>query len=110
MLTVVMLLFLPAVLAMSIWRAYALPHGLVTRRLRFNPKHPVAARTAVALVYVALFVNTLAVVHAAVSIVWRSISSFDALIARLLPAAVYPLVYLAFEWVLYYAVKSSPAA
>jgi len=110
MLTVVMLLFLPAVLAMSVWRAFAVPRGLVTQRLRFNPKHPVAARTALALVYVTLFLNTLAVVHAAASMVWHSISSFDALISRLSPVAVYPLVYLAFEWVLYYAVKSSPAA
>lgn len=110
MLTAVMLLLLPVIFAMSVWRTYTVPRDLVSRRLGFSPKRPMFASITFVLIYCALLVNTLAVVYACSGLVWHPPSSFDEFIPRLFPAAAYPFVYLSFEWTLYHAVKTAPSA
>ena len=113
MITWVLLLLLPWVLVMSLYRLIQIPRDLLARRLRLQPRRRLLAATALVLAY------SLAVVCTA-RVLWvlaRAIGDpptmlvevFD--IGRTLVAL--PLAYLCFEWTLYHCVKAvaqSPAA
>lgn len=105
MLTVVLLLLLPAVLGMSVFRLVQLPRDLLARRTRINPKRRLLSAFAFIAVYIVLTGHTVLLLIALA----RLIRSPPQTIGDLFPAAsvgaVYPLAYLAFEWVVYYSVK-----
>lgn len=106
MLTLVLLLLLPAVLGMSVFRLVQLPRDLLARRSRINPtRRPLSAFACIA-VYIVLTGHTVLVLIALA----RMLQSPPQTIADLFPAArvwaAYPLAYLAFEWVVHYSVKS----
>lgn len=100
-----MLLMLPAVLGMSAFRLVQLPRDLWTRRTRINPSRRWLCALAFGVVYCALATHTLLVLIAVARALWTPPRTIQDLFAAAIVAVGYPLVYLAFEWVLYYSVK-----
>jgi hypothetical protein len=99
MLTVVMLLLLPAVLGLSMMRGVQVPRGLLSGRLRINSRAPCLAALGFGAIDCSRLIQSLLVpCTAAKTIISRprrvleflSVSSF---------AVAYPFVYLVFEWV-----------
>jgi hypothetical protein len=105
MLTVVALLLLPFVFGMSVYRAYQVPESLITKTQRLNLTHPVVAPFALAVTYFTLLVYTGFVLYTAASVVLHPPETIQALFSVAVVSVGYPLVYLAFEWVLFYSVK-----
>jgi hypothetical protein len=110
MITVVMLLMLPAVLGMSAFRLVQLPRDLWARRTRINPSRKWLCAFALGVVYCALATQTTLVLIAVARALWAPPKTVQDLFAAAIVAVGYPLVYLAFEWVLYYTVKPVPQA
>lgn len=105
MVTVVMLLLLPAVLGMSVFRSIQIPRGLLSRRLRINPRPLWAAALGFGATYCALLVHTILVLYTAAKAIMSPPTTFVELLSVASVAVAYPLVYLAFEWVLFHSVK-----
>lgn len=110
MFSVVLLLMLPVILGMSAFRLYDLPRELVAGRMQFNPARRNLASAAFLFVYVMLTGYTLAVVYVLGSAIAQPPRVFQELFPRVYVPALYPLVYLGFEWVLYYSVKRPPGS
>jgi len=105
MLTVVLLLMLPAVLGMSAVRLVQLPRDLRSRRANIHPRRRLLCVLAFGVVYIALAAYTILVLLVAARMVWTPPETIHDLWAVATVGAGYPFVYLAFEWVLYYSVK-----
>lgn len=105
MLTVVLLLMLPAVLGMSAFRLGQLPRELWARRVCIHPRRRLLCTLAFGVVYIALAAYTVLVLLALARAFWTPPRTIHDLWAAAAIGVGYPLVYLAFEWVLYYAVK-----
>jgi hypothetical protein len=110
MLTAVLLLLLPAVLGMSVMRVLQLPRDLWVGRAVINPRRKALCVLAFGALYCALAIYTILVLCAVVRAVWTPPRTIHDLLAAAFVAVAYPLVYLAFEWVLYYSVKPVPQA
>ena len=110
MLTAVLLLLLPAVLGMSVMRVVQLPRDLWAGRARINPRRRLLCAFAFGVLYCALALYTMLVLWAAARALWTPPRTIQDLFAVTFVAVAYPLVYLAFEWVLYYSVKPEPQA
>lgn len=110
MITAVALLFFPVVLAMSLFRLYQLPRDLLARTRWLHPQHKLAASLASGTTYLALASYSALLLYT----LFRSIASPPQTLGEILRAASvvvgYPLVYLAYEWVYYYAIlpRSKP--
>ncbi|MBI5258078.1 MAG: hypothetical protein HY855_16365 [Burkholderiales bacterium] len=104
MFTVVALLFFPVVLAVSLWRLYQLPRDLLARTRWLNPRHRLAASMASGVIYLALAAYTALLLFTLA----KALASPPRTLAEALQTASmvagYPLVYLAYEWVCYYAI------
>jgi len=105
MLTAVLLLMLPAVLGMSVMRLVTLPRDLWAGRARINPRRRLLCALAFSVLYCALAAYTMLVLNALARALWTPPRTVDDFFAAAFVAVAYPLVYLAFEWVLYYSVK-----
>ena len=113
MITWVLLLLLPWVLVMCLYRLVQIPRDLLAHRLRLQPRRRLLAATALVLAY------SLAVVCTA-RVLWvlaRAISDPPTMLAEVFDIGrslvALPLVYLCFEWTLYHCVKAvvqAPAA
>ncbi len=105
MLTLVLLLLLPAVLGMAVYRLVQMPRDLWARRTHISPKRRWLSALAFITVYSVLAGHTAFVLVALA----RLLQSPPQTIADLFPAvqvwAAYPLAYLGFEWVAYYSVR-----
>ena len=110
MLTAVMLLLLPAVLGMSIFRIVQIPQGLLSRRLRINPRALCVAALGFGITYCALLGCTILVLYTAAKAMMSPPRTIQELLSVASVAAAYPFVYLAFEWVLYHSVKPTERA
>ena len=105
MITVVALLFFPAVFAMSVFRLYQLPRHLARRSSWFNPDHRLASAVASATTYLTLAVYTLLLLYTLVkSLVTPPRSLPDVLEAASVVVG-YPIIYLVFEWVRFYSIR-----
>lgn len=105
MLTIVLLLVLPAVLGMSAWRLVQVPRDLLAHRRRVNARRSLLCALAFGVMYRALAVYTILVLITAARALWMPPQTVHELFAVAYVGAAYPLVYLGFEWVLYYSVK-----
>ena len=107
MITAVALLFFPVVLALSLFRLYQLPRDLLARTRRLHPQHKLAASLASGTTYLALAGYSALLLYT----LFRSLASPPQTLSELLQAASvvvgYPLVYLAYEWIYYYAILPS---
>jgi hypothetical protein len=105
MLTAVLLLMLPVVLGMSLMRLLQLPRDLWARRATINPRRRPLCALAFGVLYCALAAYTIVVLLAMVRALWTPPRTIHDVFAAAVVAVAYPLVYLAFEWVLFYSVK-----
>jgi hypothetical protein len=110
MLTVVLLLLLPVVLGMSLMRVFLLPRDLWTGRARINPRRKALCAFAFGIMYCALAIYTVLVLCALARAFWTPPRTIYDFFAAAFVALAYPPMYVAFEWVLYYSVKSVPQA
>lgn len=110
MLTAVMLLLLPAVLGLSMMRLVRLPRDLWAGRAMISPRRRPLCALAFGVLYCALAIYTMLVLCALARALWTPPRTIHELFAAAFVAVAYPLVYLAFEWVLYYSVKPVPRA
>ena len=110
MITAVALLFFPAVFAMSLFRLYQLPRDLLARTRWLHPQHKVAACIASGITYLALTGYTALLLYTLI----KAVTSPPRTLAEIFQSAAvvvgYPVVYLAYEWVYYYAIlpRSKP--
>lgn len=108
MITVVALLFLPALLTLTAWRAWSVPRDLLSRRRRPDPRHPWRAAAALVAVGLALLTGTGWLLLTAVQALLSPPATVQQLLALGRPVLVYPLFCLAFEWVLFHALEPPP--
>jgi hypothetical protein len=108
MLTAVLLLLLPVVLGMSVMRVVQLPRDLWAGRARINPRRRWLCALAFGVLYGALALYTMWVLWAVARALWTPPRTIQDLFAAAFFAVAYPLVYLAFEWALYYSVEPVP--
>jgi hypothetical protein len=105
MITVVMLLFLPALLVLTAWRAWTLPRLLNSGQRRIDKRHPWRAAVALGVAAMALLAGTSWLLIAALQALLLSSATVQALVALVRPVLIFPLSCLVFEWVLYYALE-----
>ena len=110
MLTIVLLLLLPAVLGMSVWRLVQLPRDLMVHRRALDTRRRLLCALGLGIMYCALAIYTLLVLMSAARALWIPPKTVHELLAVAYVGAGYPFVYLGFEWVLYYAVKPGAQA
>jgi hypothetical protein len=108
MLTLVLLLFLPAVLALSLYRLVQLPRDLIAGRKWLNPKRRATSACASLLVYGALGAYTACVLAALAGLILRVPRGLDAILSAASLLAGYPFIYLAYGWVCHYAFDPRP--
>jgi hypothetical protein len=101
MLTVVMLLLLPAVLCLSIFRLVQLPRDLLAGRRRLHRR---SAALMLGIIWIALALYTGLVLFTAARAIASPPATMRALFSLASVAAAYPFVYLAFEWISYYLI------
>ena len=104
MITAVALLFFPAILAMSLYRIYQLPRDLLCGTRWLNPQHKVVAALASGASYLALGAYTSLLLYTLVGVVASPPQTVNEVLATAPVVVGYPLVYLAYEWVCFYAV------
>ena len=95
MLTAVLLLLLPAVLSLSVYRLYQLPRAFAL---------------ALGFIYAVSAAYTAFVLFTAVRAIWTPPRTIQEFFSIAYVGAAYPFVCLAFEWVLYYAVTPRATA
>jgi hypothetical protein len=105
MITVVILLFLPTLLALTAWRAWTLPRLLHSGQRRVDPRHPWRAAVTLGLAAMALLAGTAWLLVAALQALPLSPVTLQALLTLVRPMLVFPLLCLVFEWVLFYALE-----
>jgi hypothetical protein len=105
MITVVMLLFLPTLLALTAWRVWTLPQLLHSGKRRVDRRHPWRAAVALGLAAMALLAGTTWLLVAALQALLLSSTVVQALLILVRPVLVFPLSCLVFEWVLFYALE-----
>jgi len=106
MLTAVLLLLLPGVLGMSVFRLVQLPRDLQAGRALIDPRCPLLCALAFGVAYIALAGYTVLVVLAVARALWTPPQTIHELLAAAAVGAGYPFFfYLGFEWVLYHSVK-----
>ena len=108
MVTVVALLFLPVVFAMSVYRLYQLPRDVLAGTKWLNPQHKPVYALALAITYIALSTCTTYVVYAIVSVVVSWPIPLSELLSRAAVVVGFPFVYLAYAWVYFYAIAPRP--
>ena len=106
MITWVLLLLLPWVLVMCLYRLVQIPRDLLARRLRLQPRRPLLAATALVIAYSLAAVCTARVLWVLV----RAIGYPPTMLAEVFDIGrtllALPLGYLCFEWTLYHCVKA----
>lgn len=105
MLTIVLLLLLPAVLGLSVFRLYQLPRDLRAQALRLNPNNTVLFAWVLGIIYAVLAAYTAFVLFTAARALWAPPETIQELFSLAYVGAAYPLVCLGFEWILYYTVE-----
>jgi hypothetical protein len=105
MITVVLLLLLPAVLGMSVFRLVQLPRDLLARRTRMNPRRRLLSVFAFIAVYIVLTGHTVLVLIALADLFSSPPQTIEDLLSAASIGAAYPIAYLTFEWVVFYSVK-----
>lgn len=105
MLTVVMLLLLPTVLCLSIFRLVQVPRDLLAGRRRIARRPSVLV---LGIVWSALACHTSLILYTAARAIASPPTTLHALFSIASMAVAYPFVYLAFEWIIYYIIE--PAA
>jgi hypothetical protein len=105
MITVVILLFLPTLLALTAWRAWTLPQSLYGGQRRLDPRHPWRAAASLGLAAMALIAGTSWLLIAALQALLFSSTFVEAILTLVRPVLVFPLSCLVFEWVLFYALE-----
>lgn len=103
MITVVALLFLPALLALTVWRAMSVPRDLLAGRRRPDPRHPWRAAAALGLAGLALLAGTGWLLLTALQAALVPPATVQAWFALGRPVLAFPLLCLLFEWVLFHA-------
>ena len=110
MVTAVLLLLLPAVFSLSVYRLYQLPRALRVGAIRVNPRHRLLAALALGFIYAVSAAYTAFVLFTAVRAIWTPPRTIQEFFSIAYVGAAYPFVCLAFEWVLYYAVTPRATA
>lgn len=105
MITVVMLLALPALLALTAWRAWTLPRLLHSGRRRVDRRHPWRAAVALGLAALLLLAGTAWLLIAVMQALLLSSTIVQVLVTLVRPVLMFPLACLAFEWVLFHALE-----
>lgn len=104
MVTAVLLLLLPAVFSLSVFRLYQLPRDLRAGAIRVNPRNKLLAALVFGIIYAVLAAYTVFVLFTAARAIWTPPNTIQELLSIAYVGAAYPLVCLAFEWILYYTV------
>lgn len=104
MITVVALLFMPAVFAMSLFRLYQLPRDLLAGTRWLHPRHRLAAGLAAAATYLALAAYTAALMYTLARVIAAPPRTVEQALRTASVVVGYPLVYLAYEWICFYAI------
>lgn len=110
MVTAVLLLLLPAVLSLSVFRLYQLPRDLRARAIRVNPRYKLLAALALGIIYALLAAYTVFVLFTAARAIWTPPRTIQEFFSIAYVGAAYPIVCLAFEWILYYVVTPRASA
>jgi len=105
MITVVILGFLPALLALTTWRAWTLPRLLYSGKRRIDQRHPWRAAVALGLAAIVLIAATTWLLIATLQALLLSSAMLQALVTLVRPVLIFPLSCLVFEWVLFYALE-----
>jgi hypothetical protein len=95
MLTVVAILFLPAIFVMSLYRLYQLPRDLIARRKWLNPTRRVTYACVSLFVYGALGAYTAYVTATLGGLVFQGLGNLDDVLSAAAALAGYPFIYLA---------------
>lgn len=103
MITVVAILFLPAVFVMSIYRLYQLPRDLLAGTKWLNSEHRLVYGLASVSTYLALGAYTVYLVYVTVTVVAAWPVSLTELLSTASVVVGFPFVYIAYEWVYFYA-------
>jgi hypothetical protein len=107
-LTLVALLFFPAVLAMSLYRMVQLPRDMAKGRKWLNPKHRLAAALSAGTAYAALLACTVQLLFTLAAAVMRPPQSIAEWLSAASVLIGYAFVYLAYEWTYHYALDPRP--
>lgn len=110
MLTIVMLLLLPAVLGMAVFRSFQIPRDLLSRRLCINPRAWWLSAIGFGTSYCSLLAYTALVLYTAATTLLNPPRTIQDLFSVASVAVAYPFVYLGFEWLLYHCVKPGERA
>jgi len=110
MVTAVLLLLLPAVFSLSVFRLYQLPRDLRARAVRVNSHHKLLFALVLGIIYAVLAAYTIFVLFTAARAIWTPPKTIQEFFSIAYVGAAYPLICLVFEWILYYAVtpKANP--
>ena len=108
MITVVALLFFPAVLGMSVFRLCQLPRALWKRTRWVHPEYTVTASLALACTYSALATYTIWLLWTLVQTIAAPPQTLSEALSAASVLVGYPFVYLAYEWVYFYAILPRP--
>ena len=109
MITIVVLLFLPMILIMSLFRLYKLPRDILAKRKLFNPSHRLVAMLASGAAYCALGFYTAAILVGFFSALKHVSKNIDEIFTAGSVLVPYPFVYLIYEWVYHYALDPRPS-
>lgn len=108
MLTVVAILFLPAVFVMSSYRLYQLPRDVLAGTKWLNSNNRLVYGLASATTYLALGACVVYLVYAIAIVVAAWPVSLTELLSTASVVLGFPFVYLAYEWVYFYAITPRP--
>lgn len=108
MITFVAILFLPAVFAMASYRLYQLPRDVLAGTKWLNSKNRLVYGLASVSTYLTLGAYTVYLVYAIVTVVAAWPVSFTELLSTASVVLGFPFVYLAYEWVYFYAIAPRP--
>ena len=106
MVTAVLLLLLPAVFSLSVFRLYQLPRDLRARTVRLNPRSKLISALVFGIIYMALAAYTAFVLFTTARAIWAPPKTIQDFFSLAYVGAAYPLICLGFEWILYYTVKT----
>ena len=105
MVTAVLLLLLPAVLSLSVFRLYQLPRDLRAKTVRLTSRNKLMSALVFGIIYAVLAAYTVFVVFTAARAIWSPPKTIQEFFSLAYIGAAYPLVCLGFEWILFYTVK-----
>jgi len=90
---------------MSVFRLWRLPLDLHARKIQINQAKPLLFALVFSFTYFVLAVYTIVVLITAAKALWTPPRTIYELFSVAYVCAGYPLVYLGFEWALYYSAK-----